>query len=133
MNTRKGKEKFKSFQIRLDSGCSSTIVMWRLVQRLGPKKGVVMQWHIQAGNITTNIKVEIYFTLTELSTTNVMTWDFYVGESAKGGYAMILVRDRLNELGLYLNYLITLSKQMVDLLKSLGHPWLIWVCTNLKI
>ena len=31
-----------------------------------------MQWHTQAGNITTNIKVEIDFTLTELSATNFM-------------------------------------------------------------
>ena len=74
MNTIKSKDKFKNFQIILDSGFSSTIVMWRLLQRLGPKKRVVMQWHTQAGNITTNIKVEIDFNLTELSATNVMTW-----------------------------------------------------------
>ena len=73
MNTRKGKEKFKNFQIILDSGCSFTIVMWRLLQRLDPKKRVVMKWHTQAGNITTNIKVKIDFTLTELSETNVVT------------------------------------------------------------
>ena len=30
-NTREGKEKFKNFLILLDSGCSSTIVMGRLV------------------------------------------------------------------------------------------------------
>ena len=73
MNTIKGKEKFKRFQIILDSGCSSTIVMWRLLQRLGPKKRVVMKWHTQAGNITTKIKVKIDFTLTELSETNAVT------------------------------------------------------------
>ena len=95
MNTSKGKETFKCFQILLDIVCSSTILIWRLVKRIGPKKGVVMQWHTQAGNITTNIKVEIDFTLTELGVTNVMTWDFHVGESAKGSYAIILGRDRL--------------------------------------
>ena len=31
MNNRKGKEKFKNYHILLDSGCSSTIVMGRLV------------------------------------------------------------------------------------------------------
>ena len=35
MNTRKGRVKFKNFQILLDSGCSSTIVMIRLVEKSG--------------------------------------------------------------------------------------------------
>ena len=58
------------------------------------KKGDAMQWHTQAGNIITNIKVEIDFTLTELSVTNIMTWKIHVGEYAKGSYAMILGKDR---------------------------------------
>ena len=58
---------------------------------------------------------------------------FHVGDSDKVRYAMLLGIDRLKELGLHLNYAITSSKQMVDLLKSLRHPWLIWVCTNLNI
>ena len=37
MNTRKGKAKFKNFRILLDSLCSSTIVMGRLVKN-GPIK-----------------------------------------------------------------------------------------------
>ena len=94
MNIWKGKEMFKSFQILLNSVFSSTIVIWALVKRLGPKKGVVMQCHTQAGNITTNIKVKIYFTLAELIATNVVTWNVHVGDSAKGGYAMILGRER---------------------------------------
>ena len=92
-----------------------------------------MQWHTQAGNINTNIKIRIDFTLTELSATNVMTWNFHEGESARGVCAMILGRDKLKELGLHLNSLITSSNQMVDLLKSLRHPWLIWVCRKLNI
>ena len=39
--------------------------MLRPLKILGPKKGVVMQWYTQAGNIITNIKVKIDFTLTE--------------------------------------------------------------------
>ena len=52
MNTIKGGAEFKSFQILLDSGCSSTIVMRRLVQNLCPEKYAVMQFQTQAGNIT---------------------------------------------------------------------------------
>ena len=49
-----------------------------------------MQCHTQAGNITTNIKVEVDFTLPELITTNVLTWKCCVNDSSKGRYDMIL-------------------------------------------
>ena len=38
MNTRKGKSMFKNFRILSDSGCSSTILMSRLVNKLGSGK-----------------------------------------------------------------------------------------------
>ena len=74
MNTRKGKATFKNFRILLDSGCSYTIVIGRLVEKLHPDKYDVMQWNTQSGNITTNVKVKVYFTLPVLSSTNVVTW-----------------------------------------------------------
>ena len=49
-----------------------------------------MHWHTQAGNITTNLKVGVYFTLPTISATNVLTWKCHVDDSAKGGYDMIL-------------------------------------------
>ena len=73
MNTRKGKSKFKNFRILLDSGCKFTIVMVRLVRKQAPEKNALMQWHMQAGNITTNIKFKVDFTLPALSATNVVT------------------------------------------------------------
>ena len=66
MNTRKGKAKLKNFHIILDSGCSSKIVMGRLI------------------DITTNLKVEIDFTLPAFSATNVVTWNCHVDDSTKG-------------------------------------------------
>ena len=42
MNTRKDGENFKNFRILLDSGCSSKIVMKRLVETLYPEKDDVM-------------------------------------------------------------------------------------------
>ena len=59
-----------------------------------------MQWHTQAGNITTNIKVDVDFTLTEISATNVMTYKWHVDDSYKGGYNIILGMDLLTEEGL---------------------------------
>ena len=38
MNTRKGKVKFKNFRILLESGCSSKIVMGRLVKNIPRKR-----------------------------------------------------------------------------------------------
>ena len=84
MNNRKGKAKFKNFHILLDSGCSSTIVRVRLTEKLHPEKGPPIQWNTQAGNITTNLKVKIDFTLPALSVTNVVTWNWHVDYSAKG-------------------------------------------------
>ena len=92
MNTRKGKKKFINFCIILDIGCSSTIVMGRLIEKLRPEKDTIMQWNTQARNITTNIKVKIYFILPALSTANDVIWNCHVEGSARGRYDMILGR-----------------------------------------
>ena len=92
INIRKVKVKFKNFLILMDSGFSSTIIMGRLVEKLNPDKDAVMQWHTQAVNITTNIKVNTYFILTSLSVTNFVTWKCHVDDSTKDRYDMILGR-----------------------------------------
>ena len=64
----------------------------------------MVQWHAQAGNITTNINVKVDFTLPELSATNVVTWKFYVDDSDKISYDMIVTRYLLTELILSLKF-----------------------------
>ena len=44
--------------------------MVRLVEKLHPVKDDTMQWHTQAVNITTNLKVQVGFNLPVLSATN---------------------------------------------------------------
>ena len=61
-----------------------------------------MQWHTQAGKITTNLKFRIDFTLTELRATKTVTWNSHAYDSAKGRYDTILGRDLLTSLGLNL-------------------------------
>ena len=95
MNTRKGQEIFQIFQIILDSGFISTIIMGRLINKLTPKNNAAIQWNTQAGKIATNSKVIIYFTSPELIT---MMWECYVDDFTKGRYYMILERDLLSEL-----------------------------------
>ena len=82
----------------MDFGCSSMIVMRRLVRERYTKKDSVMQWTTQAINIATNIKFEVKFTLPELSATKVVAWKFRMDDSAKGRYAITLERDLLTEL-----------------------------------
>ena len=60
------------------------------VRKIYPETYAVMQWHMQAGNITTILKVQVYFTLLALSATNGVTWKCHVDDSAKGRYDMII-------------------------------------------
>ena len=51
-----------------------------------------MQWHTQAVNPTTNLKVKIYFTLPKFSATKIVMWGCHLDYSAKGIYFIILGR-----------------------------------------
>ena len=133
MNTRKGRSKFKNFCIILDSGCSSTIVMGRLVKKSGLEENSPMQWHTQAVNITTNLKVKVDFTLPALSATNIVTWRCHMDDSAKGRYYIILGQDILTESGLNLKLSEHVIKADDGTFKSLQHPWLLWLLIHLKI
>ena len=95
MNTRKGRSIFKNFRVLLDSGCSSTIVMGRPIEKLHPEQDALIQWNTQAGNITTNNKVKVNFTLKALSAKFFVTWNCHVDDSNKSRYDMILGRDLL--------------------------------------
>ena len=83
-NTRKGRSEFKNPRILLDSGCSSTIVMGRIIKTISPKEYAMMQWYAQAGIIITNLEMNIEFILPDLSATKTMMWNCLVGESAMG-------------------------------------------------
>ena len=61
MNTIKVRKKFKNFCILLDSACSYTIIIGRLIEKYILKTSV-KQWNTQARNITTNLKVKVYLT-----------------------------------------------------------------------
>ena len=59
---------------------------------LKTKKCYVIQYHKQAGNLTTNPKLKIDYTLTEFSVSNIVMLKYCVDDSAKGRYDMILGR-----------------------------------------
>ena len=56
------------------------------------------------GIITTNLKVEIDFTLPGLIATKIVTYNFHVYDFAKGRYDIILGKDILTALGLNLRF-----------------------------
>ena len=45
-----------------------------------PEKNDVMQWHMQASNITNSIKIGVYLNLPALRETNVLMYKFHVGD-----------------------------------------------------
>ena len=100
MNTRIDRFTFKNFQILLDSVYISTIVMERLAEKLKLEKDNVIKWHTKAGNITTNIKVKVYFTLPKNIATNFARWKYHAYDSNKCRYDMILGKYIITELGL---------------------------------
>ena len=61
MNTRRGKVDFKNFIILIDSECSPTILIISMITKFKTKIYAVMQWKIQSGNLTPNMKVKMYF------------------------------------------------------------------------
>ena len=61
-----------------------------------------MQWHKQAVNITTNLKVKIDFTLPGLSAKIIVTWGFHVDDSSRSRYDMMLRVYLLTAFGLNL-------------------------------
>ena len=69
-----------------------------------------MQWHTQAGNINTYLKVKIDLTLPKISAMKIVTWNWHVNDSDKVRYDMILGRDSLS--GLLLN--LKLSDHVIE-------------------
>ena len=77
--------------------------MGRIVENFVLKNSM-MQWYTQAVNITTNIKVKLFFTFSAFSVKNVMTLKCHVDDSVKGRFDIILVQYLLTELGLNLKF-----------------------------
>ena len=116
MHTRRGKDKFNHFQILLDIRCISTILMKRLITKLETKEDAVIKCHTQEINITTNIKVKIYFTFPKLIATKIVTWNCHVGDSAKVRYNVIFGRYILTVLVLNPEFSLNTSlKKIMDI------------------
>jgi Aspartyl protease len=67
LNIRRGKEKIKRISVLLDSGASSTVISKNIVKKLQVKSASATVWNTAAGPLSTNGKVDLTFTLPELS------------------------------------------------------------------
>ena len=111
-------------------------------RKLNLKEDDVMLRNMQACNITPNMKIWIVFTLLELRSTKIVTWNWHMDDSYKGIYVMLLGRYLLTEslLNLKLSehsievddgHLKGLTSPMVDLgtygLKKLKRGYYTWI------
>ena len=81
MKSRSGTALFRNFQILLDSGISSTVIMSELASKIKPNVLTETTWETQAGKFMTSKKVEIYFYLPEFCVTKIVSWKFEVDRS----------------------------------------------------
>ena len=66
-------------------------------------------------NITTNLRVEVYFTLPEISVTKIVTWEYNVDDSTRCRYDIILGRYLLTASVLNLKFPNMSLNQLEDL------------------
>ena len=64
----------------------------------------MMTWETQAGKFTISKKVNVDFCLPEFSATKIVTWKCHVDKSTTGRYDIILGRDQITALILYLKF-----------------------------
>ena len=104
MNTHSGKASFKNFQILLDSGSSSTIVIRKLTSNNKSKEITKNMQETQARKFTTSKKVNIDLCLPDFNATKIITWKLHVKESTNSIYNITLSKDLLIALELDINF-----------------------------
>ena len=84
MNIRSGKARFKNFQIILDSGRSSTIVVVKLTAKIKSKETAKTMWETQAEKFKTTKKVNVDCCLSEFIATEKVMWKCHSDEATTG-------------------------------------------------
>ena len=92
MNICKGKTDFKIFLILFDCGCTSNFVTDKMISKIKRIGDATRHCKYQARKFTKNEKVEIGLCLPEFSVTNMLTWEYRMGDYTEFWYYMILGR-----------------------------------------
>ena len=105
INSQKGKEKWETAQVLIDSGASATIISKEFVKKLQIKKKTATSWGTAAGTFNTTGKVNLEIQFLELSlSTAVVHMESHVHKGQLASYNMILGRNDLTELGIDIKF-----------------------------
>ena len=87
-------------RVLFDTGCSSTLINYKLVNKLKKTKAPPTNWTTKAGNFKTDQKVKVKFMLPAFHENRDIEWTCYVDESDDNlsRYDMIIGRDLIQEL-----------------------------------
>ena len=94
VNTRRGKPKPVTMQALLDSSASETLINKKYVQKLKIKKDQNSStvWSTPGGEMKTNEKAQLQFTLPELQDCKLIKWNVHVAGDM-GAHDMSIGRD----------------------------------------
>ena len=118
INSQKGKEKWETVKVLIDSGASATIISKEFVKKLQVKKETTTSWGTTAGTFTTTGKVNLEIQFPELSPSTIVYIESHVHKGQLASYNMILGRNNLTELGIDIKF----STQSIE-----------WSCMNATI
>ena len=106
MRTSLGKPHLKTIRILCDSGTTGTIVEPWLVKKLRVRDTEHTTWNTKSGNLDTNKKCKVQFSLPEFYTDRVIEWDVHVSNTTDSSspYDMIMGSDLMETLGLNIDY-----------------------------
>ena len=104
IQTKLGTPKSKGIRILFDSGSSQTHVKRSFVKKLQLRNESVATWTMAAGQIKTNERCVVHFSLPEFSPTRTITWDMHVGTLDNVLYDMIIGNDLLERLKIDIKY-----------------------------
>ena len=105
LNTSLGKPEPKTIKVLLDSGASESLVTAEHVKKLRARgsKTKPTTWTTPAGEMTTQSKVKVQFTLPELQENKLIEWNVHVVDNM-GAYDMIIGRDIMSFLGIDIRF-----------------------------
>ena len=104
------KNKYENLRVLLDSGCSHSLILSKFC-KIKNKNKKVRKYSTGSGTLTTTHEAEVQFTLSEFSTSKIITSKFSTIEDDVVGYDMIIGRDLVMTT---LNMDLLFSKKLVS-------------------
>jgi len=104
LQTTLGKSNTTGIKILFDSGSTASHVKRDKIKKLRVKKEKPQNWNTAAGQVSTNERCRVLFSLPELNDTRTIDWTMHVGTLENIQYDMIIGSDLMSELGINIKY-----------------------------